>query len=337
MHPVWKDYFADLGTGDSAPFRIVCDTLGETVYTGKAYRRPDATNIETRVNDIVADYLSHNLPTISDGVFTSLAFLQFSVEKDTGTQWQNVATEDFANDWSYNYGYDIATDGLSAPINGRIDPRMPLVMSIYEASTVRMDVYRKDGTHSSQMVAVERSNDFNADYNNDYSHENTGPDSGTIMFDLSQWSNVDHVEIAGQTFTVSEGCNRYALYYVNAHGGWDFLVIEGATRWRDELTRHTQEHEYDNRSAQNRSKSDRVIELARMAEIHTGWMTDEQSLRMHHLLNSPLVYLYDMESADFIPLVLTDTTTEYKTYHSLGNRMVNYTINAEVAHHMTRR
>ena len=66
-------------------------------------------------------------------------------------------------------------------------------------------------------------------------------------------------------------------------------------------------------------------------------MSDDEASRMHHLLNSPNVYLLDMETDEMMPVVLTNTTTEYKTYKGNGGKLVNYTIEATLAQERIRR
>ena len=58
---------------------------------------------------------------------------------------------------------------------------------------------------------------------------------------------------------------------------------------------------------------------------------------MHHLLNSTEVYLYNINTGEMLPVTLTNTTTEHKTYKTNGGRMVNYTIEATLSQTRLRR
>ena len=71
--------------------------------------------------------------------------------------------------------------------------------------------------------------------------------------------------------------------------------------------------------------------------LHTSWMSDEAAARMHNLLNSTDVYLCDMVNDMMIPVILTNTTTEYKTYKGNGGKLVNYAIEVEFANQRVRR
>ena len=71
--------------------------------------------------------------------------------------------------------------------------------------------------------------------------------------------------------------------------------------------------------------------------LHTSWMSDESSLRMHHLMNSIDVYLYDIVTGQMIPVVVDDMECKYKTFKGEGGKMVNYAINVTIAHDRIRR
>ena len=53
---------------------------------------------------------------------------------------------------------------------------------------------------------------------------------------------------------------------------------------------------------------------------------------MHHLLNSPTVYLHDVVKGKVYPIVLTGSVTEHK-----NNRLNQYAIEAELAQDRIRR
>ena len=113
--------------------------------------------------------------------------------------------------------------------------------------------------------------------------------------------------------------------------------MEGNHSESDSLVRKTRSVEYDNSEQLNRGRKNYAVEITKRMTLHTSWMSDEESSRMHHLLNSPEVYLYDMEEGKFIPVLLTNTTTEYKTYKGNGGRLVNYAIEVEYANERVRR
>ena len=335
-NPIWKDYYVNLGTAESVQFRILVGD--DVIYTGKAFKRPGKANNEIRINDICADYLENVFPALEQTTFTgSNQPLTFVIQTLSGTTWTTRASVQFDNNWSYDYDYNPATMGMSFPVNNKIDIRQWVVFTAYNASAITATITLANGSSFDVIIPVEISNDFNDDYNFDFSKSVRAAQTGTAVFDLSQWGDVKSLTIGNKVFKVVNNCNRYALYYVNAYGGWDSLLIEGNHSVSDSLTRHTRETEYDNRSIQNRGVHNYVNEISKTMTLHTSWLSDDESSRMHHLLNSTNVFLGDLVTGQMIPVILTNTTTEYKTYKGNGGRLVNYPINVTIAQERIRR
>lgn len=337
--PIWKDHVTDLGELDSSEFRIaVGSSSGKVIYQGRAFLRPGETNIKIRTNDICADYLRNTVPNLSQAEFTALTFpVKFFIQRLNGDAWTDVENVEFMNDWSYDYSYSVASMGMAFPINGRIDRRQWLTYTAYNATTITAVLTFANGTTSTVYVPIALSNDFNNDFNDDFSRSTRAAGSGTAVFDLSPWSNVAKVTIGSKTWNVVTDCAEWVLYYVNAYGGWDSLLIEGNVTERDSLTRHVMNVEYDNRDIKNRGKRNSVNEVQKGYTLNTGWLSDEESSRMHHLLNSTEVYLGNIGSGQMIPVIVENTANDYKTYKNNGNRLVSYSIDVTVAQDRVRR
>lgn len=335
---IWKDYTVSLGAGTSTQYRIILPDTNEVIYSGKAYKRPGEANINIKINDICADYLENVLPYLSQAEFSLLSLpLTFTVQIYFGGAWTDVDSVDFINDWSYDYDYDPAVMGMSFPITGRIDARMPIVWTGLNVSDVTATIYFTDGTTATVIIPVAISNDFNADFNSDFARSTRTAGSGTAVFLLDAWDNVDKITVGSSTFQVVTECAEYALYYVNAFGGWDCLLIEGSAVESDALKRYTREVVYDNRDIQNRGVQNYVNEITKSFTLHTGWLLHDQGEMMHHLVNSTNVYLYDIANEEMIPVTIPSTTCEYKTFKNQGNRLVDYTLDVVVAQNRIRR
>lgn len=334
-HPIWKDYYVNLGTAESIQFRILVGR--DVIYTGKAYKRPGKTNNEIRINDICADYLENVFPELVGTTFTGNEYVTFVVQALSGTTWKNKSEVQFDINWSYDYDYNPATMGMAFPVNGNIDIRQWVIYTAYNAATITATIQLVNGESFSVLIPVEISNDFNSDSNSDFAKSVRASQTGTAVFDVSQYGDVHSITIGNKTFKVVNSCHKYVLYYVNAYGGWDSFLIEGNHIVSDNITRHTRETEYDNRNIQNRGRHNYVNEIVKSMTLHTSWLSDEQSMRMHHLFNSTEVYLYDMETKQMIPVILSNSTTDYKTYKSNGGKLVNYAINVTIAQEMIRR
>lgn len=342
--PIWKDYFVNLGAFDSVIYRIKADGIDNAIYTGKAYKRPGETNISIRINEICADFLSNGLPNLSQAEFTLLAFpLTFHVQIFISTtpgedpDWEDVESVSFINDWSYDYGYIPESMGMAFPISHNIDKRQWVVYTAYNASSIVATIKYGNGSTSEVIIPVEITADFNADFNNDFARSARSAGSGTAVFRLTDWEDAVSITIGNHTFNVVTECKEWALYYTNAYGGWDSLLIEGNAAETDNLERFTRMMEYDNNAIQNRGKVNFANEITKTYQFHTGWLNDEQSSRMHHLVNSTDVYLLNIPSGEMLPVNILDSACEYKTFKGNGNRLVNYDINVEVAQNRIRR
>lgn len=343
--PIWKDYYvkiwgSDWGYSADSGIEYYITADNREIYRGVAHLRPGRDSIEIRINDICADYLYRENPEmIASGVIPSVCpvFKVWANTYPSSSTFTPLEYVTFYPDWSYDNGFDPEIDGMSFPINGKVDSRQRIYHTIIGKDVARADITLADGKTFYVLLPVSRYADFNEDFNEDYDKTRGYNLAGTAVFDIKEYGEVRSVKIGNVTYDVLSGCDRYALYYVNAHGGWDSLLIEGNHFETDSLVRYTREMEYDNRSAAHRGKENYVNEISRKMTLHTSWMTDDESSRMHHLLNSTQVYLFDMVEQKMIPVILDNTTTEHKTFKTNGNRLVNYTIEVSYANTMIRR
>ena len=338
-HPIWKDYVVTLSQDDATDFRIFL-AGGAVIYTGRSYKRPGETDNTIRINDICADFLTHAVPALSQAEFTALTFpLEFytAIWDSVAEDWVDVDVVEFLNDWSYEYGYDPVTMGMAFPINGRIDARMWLTYTAYNVADITATLYMEDGTSQVVTIPLQISADFNGSFNEDFSRSVHAAGSGTAVFDLSAWSNPDvvAVDINGTLYEVVTDCAAYALYYLNAYGGWDCLLVEGAFEEADNLTRMTSKRDYDNADIRNRGTRNYVNVIDKTFTLNTGWLSEDASLRMHHLLNSTDVYLYDIAAGQMIPVTIVDTATAYRRHRT--RKAINYTFTVSVAQERLRR
>lgn len=338
--PIWKDKEVVLGSGASYDFEIrLGSSSGAAIYAGTAYKRPGATNTVVRINDVCADWLAAGLPALAPVGFTALDLAaKFSVCAYISGSWTEKELVEFYNDWSYDRLFDVSADPLSCPIMAELDPRQTILVSVINAASVTFTLTYLDGTTSTVVVSIAHSADFNDDFNDDFSDLGTGSTSGAAVLDLSQFTDLAQVSANGVTWDVRDNtCARYAVYYTNAYGGWDSLILDGIARTSDALTRHTAMREYNNADSDRRGWMDFAVEVERNWELNTGILTDDQSELMHHLLNSTNVFLYDFFLGEITPVVLTDVGAQRKTYKGNGRQVIQYTFNAKEAQTQVRR
>ena len=337
MKPIWKDYYVDLGTGAYADFSVLMGS--SVIYTGRAYKRPGATKIEVRINDIVADYLDIYSPFDEDITDMNTCTIQVKVGSTT------KATETFYNDWSYRDNFDYDTYGLSFPIDGYVDLRQHLLFSdpgwggggaeVYTEAEITYNSPRPD------FLATDFNRDFliSADSSNYELGGEDHPDPRTFCIDLSNsaFIGAETIKIGGRTWRVANTCADFVLHYINAFGAWDSFLVRGNGKAADGIKHYERQFDYNNRNLEARGRENYVNELTRKFTLHSGVLTEDQSLRMHHLLDSTCVYLEDLAEGTIRPVVLTGNNCEYKTYRNNGRKLMEYTIEAELAQDRMRR
>lgn len=322
--PIWRDYYVDFGQQEYVDYEIrLID--GKIIFSGRAYPRPEDNSIYVKINDICADYLENIGMQMEDGFASNDIAKVFRVFNSQGTL---IDTVTFVNDWSYDP--DRANqDVLSDPINGVFDVRMPLLYSVSKAKSIIIDAQ-----DTSASFNIDFSEDFHVGYDRVWTVEASS--SGTLTL-ANIFANTGEITIDDKVYRGKASCHTHALYYINAYGGWDFLLLEGRTIETDNYVRHEHKLNYDNRSEEARGTRNYLNEIEKSYMLHTGWLVKDEAARMHHLLGSTQVYLYEIQTNRMIPVTITDNSCKYKTFQSEGGKLVEYEINVKVARERIRR
>lgn len=335
MRSIWHDIEVNLGTADAMVYNVYLGAGGDTIYTGKAYRKPGQANIIVRINDIVAAAWEA-LAFRPQAEFDALTFpITFEVDDDEG----NIYFSDkIIPDWSYDHDHS-PMDAMSDPIDFRVSPLQYFVRSVADGGQVDIEIYDTfgDPVQSEALPIVQDAASF--PFGDDYLRRRLNmAGAGTAFYDLT----LSDAEVGGRiyadtmhTYEIVD-CAEFCLYYINAYGGWDSLLVHGNPVRTDNLTRHTIGVDYSNANPVGRGIINYLNEIVRSLRMRTGWLTDDQSLRMHHLLNSTCVYLHDLTHGWVVPVVLKNTATDYKTFKNQGGRLVSYEMSADIAHSMMR-
>lgn len=341
MRPIWKDIEVNLSSYlSNGNVDYVLKADGTQFYTGVAYAN-NAGQCSVRINEVVSDYLGRWWNTFEQTTaFTTTFLLQPNIAPAISLYVGStqVFSDSVAIDWSYDLGFSLPNGVPACPVNGRIDPRMPLMQTTYKGGNITADLYAITGDF------------YVGDYNNDYSGANI---HDTHTFAVGAGNKADlcikpqdvashqWIVLQGLTYKVVTACHRFALYYVNAYGGLDFLLMEGLCSEHDSLTRYVHKQKASNAYPCYRGKKEYANEIVKKYTLRTDLLTDEQAARMFHLVESTDVYLYDMQGLTpgsavtpalvMKPVVITNTSHEYKTYKGEGRKMVQYTIEVEYA------
>ena len=130
-------------------------------------------------------------------------------------------------------------------------------------------------------------------------------------------------------YNVLADCGEYALYYLNAYGGWDALLIDGTVLKKSTITQYTTDKNYNNNRIEF-EQTKYINEIQDAYEINTGFLTDEQAANLSkNLIPSKEVYLHFLNGNKIIPVLITDSSVTYQTYQTNNLQMPQYKINVK--------
>ena len=343
--PIWEDIYVAIGGGYAKNFRVrVNSSSGDIIYAGRAMPAPGSGTVTVKLNDIFADYFTHTVPTLGAASFSALTFpllFYVQVEYSAGV-WTTLSDYyEVLMNWSYDPAYVLGST-LSAPVRALLSADQYVFVTVYNVASVTAVFTFDDGSTDTETISLAVDPDFDASFNHDFSRSVRSAGSGTAVFKISNYTpsgkKTVSVTINGETFDVANDCDwRYTLYYLNAYGGWDSLVMTGNALRADYMTRNTMEMSYDNRGVMNRGRKDYAIDIKRKYTLRTGILTDDESSRMWHLLESTDVYMHDLLTGEVRPVVLTDSEAVHQTFKGNGGSFANYTLQAEIAQVFERR
>lgn len=337
--PIWKDTLCS-SNSSVLDYTIYMDDV--PIYKGKTYAEPDAETANVRVNNICADYLSSSLPNgISGGYIMNYDYAKLFVVKqknDSVVGEKAIAQYMFYNSYSYDDGPSTVfnSDPIKRTIiNGiiriDIDRRQHALISAYSKSagnrtlycrTVRggsiQNLYNVVLDNTSEYINMERSMYYNEPLVEAVTFSTDNNNDGMIYCNII------------------DSCYDYCLYYCNAYGGWDSLLIKGNVKRTDNIDSKYYNKNFNN-TTQDFEKKKFVNLITPTYTLYTDWFNDDEQSRLHHLLESTEVYLHNLVTDKIEPVNITNTQCEYKTFTNNGKKKWTNTINVEVAQSRIRR
>lgn len=320
--PIWKDYiWAEETLDDFIEYHL--DDGGTTIYAGKAYKYPDADRVEFLLNSVTENYLSNGISfptTLSTSIMPNY-LKDFTLVTSTGNEKPII----FFNDWSYKDTDLTSGYFLSDPITGLIDPRQYVMASwlLPTGEGIVNRFYYKDGIQTATDVTLKSGINGYTFVENITNLQLGCGDYIVIAFVVSGTISQKQIK-----YTIDNTGKDYVLYYVNAAGGWDSLLIEGNVKKTDEF----ESESYIKRVLRPSTEFARNKYLNTITSswtLYTGYLNDEQASKMYNLLESTQVYLHNLKDNTITPVLITDTSCEYKTYTNQGKNKFYYTINVE--------
>lgn len=316
--PIWKDTQASYETlGDSQTFTISVD--GKTIYNGRLVRKPGEIGLTTYVNRLVKDYLSAKID-FERGPRTHSQdnyIREFTISPATTA---GVSSYKFYCDYGYEEGgvADNTLSVISRPMSNVVDPRQILFCTFADLSENASNSVKARLRNGIRILAQSLTNKVQ-----------------TFTLPLSQSMVGEIIDIvdgmAGEvlaSYEVRNTCAEYALYYLNAHGGYDHLLINGTTKRTDNIKRTEITRVVDNTTLKH-GRSDVHTEITRTWRLNTGHLTDAQWAKTHHLLGSTHIFLHNLDSWEIVPVVIKANKADFNTYRNKGRRMSQLSIDVE--------
>lgn len=316
--PIWKDTNASYVTmGDSQTFTISVD--GQTIYNGRLVKKPGKVGLTTFVNRLVKDYLSAKIDFVKGQIVHAQDnyVREFTIDPATTA---GVSAYKFYCDYGYEEGgvADNTLSVISRPLHNVVDPRQILFCTFADLSdntTHLIEVRLRNGKRILAGSLPNKAQTF------------TPPLLPSMAGDI-----IDIVdEMAGvllASYEVRNTCAEYCLYYLNAHGGYDHLLINGTSKRTDNIKRTEITRVVDNTTLKH-GRNDVHTEITRTWRLNTGHLTDAQWANTHHLLGSTHVFLHNLDSGEIVPVVIKANKADFNTYRNKGRKMSQLSIDVE--------
>lgn len=287
VYPIWEDMMQHIVSDeDWEDYQL--QEGGADFYSGRAFKYPDESDIQVNVSRVVAPYLTT--------YFMDVDFVNDGVVLGSYT---------FVRDYSYDKSMDYTQNlWLNAPINGRVPAGVKLSVSLWGA------------TGGGSMQVTDEGGSLVV---------NEAIAKGLNVGEWISGSTGKTYSFGSEKYEVVDVCRGALLKYVNAYGAIDYLLVEGVAKKTDKITRASYEKDAAAMTKDFESK-DYQATMEATWKGTTGWLTDSQSLRMKHLVESVEVYMVDMSTGEEIPVTMKDTSLEYKTFDNNSRKMVNYSL-----------
>lgn len=321
-YPIWQDKAVALSVqGDSLKYSAFLDN--ENIFTGQAYTLPGESTTELLVNRMATDYLSGRITFDLSKQWQEVKRWKGVLTIRNETSLRRLFSGTFFADYSYTDELRTgAVQSLARPITDIVDPRQLFITSVGNLSNNGSaafaisvgDEVRLEGEVVSAVTTTAKIL--------------TEADNGKLIKVTASGGQV-------ATYTVKRTCCRYALYYLNAHGGYDSFLVGGNALRTDNYERMSVQRKANNSTLQH-GKEHISTSIVPRWQLKTDYLTNSQYQRLHHLLGSTSVYLHDLEADTIHPVVITNNNSEYQNYSNNGRKLSFVRIDVESAQERTR-
>lgn len=342
--PIWKNRNIEvpseyLVNGTYADYKVLVGV--EEIYRGRAYRYNN--KVEFSINDVASSYLGAAVDLgLDSATWQSEArgSVPFNVyiSKDNFITRELFCTISFWYDWSYEEYTGDKLHYLSDPILPLVDKRQVFMFTaMFDSGNVSVSAKETDKgsfetidsssfslgevkTYIKRLNDIKFQGEFTEAFSSDFLVWRRGINVNEYIINYNNY----------RSFTVKDTCSRYCLYYLNARGGWDWLIVEGSSTKNYGYDRYTYTQNYDNTTTEFGKVNYKNV-INESWTLNTAWINDTQSAKIWNLFGSTKVYLHDMVDGKIMPVLITNTSQVEKNYRNQGRKLYNYTINVEAS------
>ena len=310
--PIWRDYVITVPTPGQGYINYNINYDGTVVYTGRAYGMGQ-DNIEIYYNHLCKPFLSNHID-FTEGYQSIRDWLgNFII---TSPELGDITSVSFYEDYSY----------VNRDITNVMSLNNPIINEVVEGSYVPFSFFIT-GTSGNVSIMQNGQQITGLTVNDNEQHR--------YFVEAEKGKAYSSLGAVYKTIPVCSA--RYSLYYINSYGGVDVLPFKGKSfKKTDNITRLNYSRSFRNNTLEFENVN-YMNEMKPAWELNTSYMVDSQSRKMHELVESTCVYLYDAEEQTYTPVVMTDKKLEYKTFYNQGRRFYTYTINVEESQSRERR
>lgn len=298
--PIWMDTDIVLEGNPANSVDWALTGKGVTLSTARTVFNADG-KAPIRLNDILRPYMRQKLdPTVLEHGQDTGGFMSgyLAVKDQDGNYVAHTAYSTW-NDCSYTPNDRII---LNDPIENFFDQRQ-LVPFSFIAKTGTLDgmITRKLNLSKAKVTT---------------NHTAQGQIMTVLCKGFGQrpydWIRLD-VNGEALSYEMREGCPTHCLYYTNKYGGVDSLLVRGKVKKTDSIESYGMRIDIPTTSTAH-SEITLSKEITRSWQLYTHYLSESQMAKMENVAETTLAYLHDLEADTIIPVNVTNTTFEFKTF-----------------------
>ena len=312
QYPTWQDVFVPIPriSDDESNITYSVSVMNnetseyEVVYRGNAvFTDKDP---EINITEIVRDYVEDNIAISGEAAYTQKMDLT-KVMLNTGEEDDNlVASLYYYYDYSFDKDFKLTRN---MPILNYFDARQNIFLSFLNLSG-ETNIIRISAGGRLLRLRLDTPGIF---------HNKLAHHEGNIIVNAPDKST---------TLTSKNTCAKYAIYYLNPLGGWDQLLIEGKVVKTIKLENKSYKRNFDNNTNEFENKH-YLKNLTTSYKLTTGYLTDAQAKLMPNLIETTKAYLFELDTNNYIPVLINTTSVDIKTYRNQGRKLFTYTIEVQ--------